>query len=181
MLNPDGVINGNYRCSLARVDLNRIWNDPCRVRHPTVYHTKEMIRRLATERPIVLYADLHGHSQKKNIFMYGCERKGAGGHGGGINGLAGLVNHGSGIDSGVNCINSGMSSITGGKGNGEFGGVHPALARRLHERVFPWLLHHNAPTLFSFEDCNFKIQVSVLILFIQKVIRDTQTKTQREN
>lgn len=23
MLNPDGVINGNYRCSLAGVDLNR--------------------------------------------------------------------------------------------------------------------------------------------------------------
>ena len=25
MLNPDGVINGNYRCSLAGVDLNRVW------------------------------------------------------------------------------------------------------------------------------------------------------------
>ena len=23
MLNPDGVINGNYRCNLAGVDLNR--------------------------------------------------------------------------------------------------------------------------------------------------------------
>jgi murein tripeptide amidase MpaA len=23
MLNPDGVVNGNYRCSLAGVDLNR--------------------------------------------------------------------------------------------------------------------------------------------------------------
>ena len=26
MLNPDGVINGNYRCSLAGCDLNRRWN-----------------------------------------------------------------------------------------------------------------------------------------------------------
>jgi murein tripeptide amidase MpaA len=25
MLNPDGVINGNYRCSLAGCDLNRRW------------------------------------------------------------------------------------------------------------------------------------------------------------
>lgn len=25
MLNPDGVINGNYRCSLAGADLNRRW------------------------------------------------------------------------------------------------------------------------------------------------------------
>ena len=28
MLNPDGVINGNTRCSLAGVDLNRNWMDP---------------------------------------------------------------------------------------------------------------------------------------------------------
>ena len=28
MLNPDGVINGNTRCSLAGVDLNRVWLEP---------------------------------------------------------------------------------------------------------------------------------------------------------
>lgn len=28
MLNPDGVINGNYRCSLAGCDLNRRWKYP---------------------------------------------------------------------------------------------------------------------------------------------------------
>ena len=28
MLNPDGVINGNYRCSLAGCDLNRQWKNP---------------------------------------------------------------------------------------------------------------------------------------------------------
>jgi murein tripeptide amidase MpaA len=28
MLNPDGVINGNYRCSLAGCDLNRRWKHP---------------------------------------------------------------------------------------------------------------------------------------------------------
>lgn len=30
MLNPDGVINGNYRCSLAGCDLNRRWKVPHR-------------------------------------------------------------------------------------------------------------------------------------------------------
>ena len=30
MLNPDGVINGNYRCSLAGCDLNRRWKTPNR-------------------------------------------------------------------------------------------------------------------------------------------------------
>ncbi len=28
MLNPDGVINGNYRCSLSGSDLNRRWKSP---------------------------------------------------------------------------------------------------------------------------------------------------------
>ena len=37
MLNPDGVINGNYRCSLAGCDLNRRWKAPSRILHPTIY------------------------------------------------------------------------------------------------------------------------------------------------
>jgi murein tripeptide amidase MpaA len=40
MLNPDGVINGNYRCSLAGCDLNRRWKTPSKIIHPTVFHTK---------------------------------------------------------------------------------------------------------------------------------------------
>jgi murein tripeptide amidase MpaA len=28
MLNPDGVVNGHTRCSIAGVDLNRVWIDP---------------------------------------------------------------------------------------------------------------------------------------------------------
>ena len=43
MLNPDGVINGNYRCSLAGCDLNRRWKAPSKVLHPTVYYTKQLI------------------------------------------------------------------------------------------------------------------------------------------
>ena len=30
MLNPDGVINGNYRCGLSGQDLNRVWENPSR-------------------------------------------------------------------------------------------------------------------------------------------------------
>lgn len=40
MLNPDGVIHGNYRCSLLGCDLNRKWLTPNRFLHPTIYHTK---------------------------------------------------------------------------------------------------------------------------------------------
>lgn len=32
MLNPDGVIHGNTRCSLAGLDLNRQWKKPLKVR-----------------------------------------------------------------------------------------------------------------------------------------------------
>jgi murein tripeptide amidase MpaA len=40
MLNPDGVIVGNLRCSLTGVDLNRIYSNPLREVFPTVFHTK---------------------------------------------------------------------------------------------------------------------------------------------
>lgn len=46
MLNPDGVINGNYRCSLAGCDLNRRWKTPSKTLHPTIYYTKKMIKNL---------------------------------------------------------------------------------------------------------------------------------------
>ena len=75
MLNPDGVIVGNYRCSLAGVDLNRNWDNPSRKLHPTIYYTKNMIRRFMEDREVILFTDFHGHSRKMNVFMYGCENK----------------------------------------------------------------------------------------------------------
>lgn len=44
MLNPDGVINGNYRCSLAGCDLNRRWKFPSKTLHPTIYSTKKLVK-----------------------------------------------------------------------------------------------------------------------------------------
>lgn len=71
ILNPDGVINGNYRCSLCGQDLNRRWKNPNKVLHPVVFAVKKMMRSFIKEREIVLFCDLHGHSRRKNIFMYG--------------------------------------------------------------------------------------------------------------
>lgn len=34
MLNPDGVINGSYRCSLSGNDLNRVWHRAEKYNHP---------------------------------------------------------------------------------------------------------------------------------------------------
>eukprot|EP00940_MAST-03C_sp_MAST-3C-sp2_P001519 g1519.t1 len=71
MLNPDGVVVGNHRCSLAGIDLNRSYMDPSRKLHPTIFYIKQMIKRFAAEREVVLSVDLHGHSKKMNIFVYG--------------------------------------------------------------------------------------------------------------
>lgn len=71
ILNPDGVINGNYRCSLSGQDLNRRWKTPSKILHPVVFAVKKFMRIFSKEREIVLYCDLHGHSRRKNIFMYG--------------------------------------------------------------------------------------------------------------
>jgi len=46
MLNIDGVINGNARCSLAGVDLNRCWMDPTRDMHPELFTAKWLIKRI---------------------------------------------------------------------------------------------------------------------------------------
>uniref|UniRef100_A0A3Q2XVG2 Cytosolic carboxypeptidase 1 n=1 Tax=Hippocampus comes TaxID=109280 RepID=A0A3Q2XVG2_HIPCM len=76
MLNPDGVINGNHRCSLSGEDLNRQWQNPNPELHPTIYHTKSLLQYLAhTQRAPLVFCDYHGHSRKKNVFMYGCSLK----------------------------------------------------------------------------------------------------------
>ncbi|KAI8909542.1 hypothetical protein EDD86DRAFT_205672 [Gorgonomyces haynaldii] len=74
MLNPDGVVNGSHRCSLAGVDLNRQWKKPSRTLTPTIFWTKLLYRFLIKLKGQPLIAcDFHGHSRKKNIFMFGNE------------------------------------------------------------------------------------------------------------
>ncbi|XP_063374604.1 cytosolic carboxypeptidase 2 isoform X1 [Cydia amplana] len=75
MLNPDGVIVGNNRCSLTGKDLNRQYRTVIRETYPPVWHTKLMIRRLQEECGVAMYLDLHAHSRKHNIFIYGCESR----------------------------------------------------------------------------------------------------------
>jgi hypothetical protein len=73
MLNPDGVIEGNYRCNLTGNDLNRQWNNPDKDKYPTIYYTKKLILSIAnSSSTILLYCDMHGHSKIKNMVLYGC-------------------------------------------------------------------------------------------------------------
>lgn len=43
MLNPDGVIHGNYRTNLAGIDLNRVWDAADRTLSPEIYELKKHI------------------------------------------------------------------------------------------------------------------------------------------
>lgn len=73
MLNVDGVIHGNYRCSLAGTDLNRRFMDCHPSLHPVIVAFKELIKTIQNNRSIALFLDLHGHSKLKNSFIYGCD------------------------------------------------------------------------------------------------------------
>ena len=43
--------------------------------HPTVFHLKALMQAQRRLREVQLYIDLHGHSRKYNVFMYGCDEK----------------------------------------------------------------------------------------------------------
>jgi murein tripeptide amidase MpaA len=46
MLNPDGVIYGNFRTNLAGFDLNRQWKNPDKYLHTEIYEILKFIRSL---------------------------------------------------------------------------------------------------------------------------------------
>ena len=83
MLNPDGVIVGNYRASMSGCDLNRRYNEPDFRFHQTVWSVNDMCEGLIFGDPtknfgpitkaddVVAFVDMHGHSRKKNVFVYG--------------------------------------------------------------------------------------------------------------
>lgn len=70
MLNPDGVILGNYRCNSLGVDLNRVYDSPNITQHPSIYALKQLISSITT---VYAYYDIHGHSRSFNVFTYGIQ------------------------------------------------------------------------------------------------------------
>ncbi|KAL0114719.1 hypothetical protein PUN28_011790 [Cardiocondyla obscurior] len=76
MLNIEGVVNGCNRYGLTNEDLNRRWSNPNRTYHPVIYHTKGLMEYCARvlQRPPHIFVDYHGHSRRKNVFLFGCSR-----------------------------------------------------------------------------------------------------------
>ncbi|XP_032686214.1 cytosolic carboxypeptidase 1-like isoform X3 [Odontomachus brunneus] len=79
MLNIEGVVNGCNRYGLTNEDLNRRWSNPNQVYHPVIYHTKGLMEYCAKvlQRPPHVFVDYHGHSRRKNVFLFGCSRSGS--------------------------------------------------------------------------------------------------------
>lgn len=75
MLNPDGVVAGNFRTSYSGKDLNRQFCRLNRYFFPETTALTELCQRIKTFycRDIEFYFDFHGHSAKKNLFCYGPE------------------------------------------------------------------------------------------------------------
>ncbi|TNV86843.1 hypothetical protein FGO68_gene16193 [Halteria grandinella] len=73
MINPDGVIVGNNRCSFIGKDINRCYQDANAKLTPEIYHLRQMIgaivKQSGSER-IAGFFDLHQHSGRKSVFMY---------------------------------------------------------------------------------------------------------------
>ncbi|XP_046861355.1 cytosolic carboxypeptidase 1-like [Xenia sp. Carnegie-2017] len=132
MLNPDGVINGCHRCSLSGSDLNRQWMDPDPTLYPTIYHAKGLLLYLQTmHRKPLVFCDFHGHSRKKNIFMYGCRNSTA--------------------DLPVTIVTSGSES--------DSSNVEEAKTQEASFRTLPRILHSIAPS-FTYQNCNFDVATS---------------------
>ena len=75
MLNPDGVIRGNFRMNILGKDLNRMWEEPTENICPTIYNATKMIEKTLDSRDIYFFCDFHGHSNKYNFFLYSCKNK----------------------------------------------------------------------------------------------------------
>ena len=71
MINIDGVMYGNYRCSLSGIDLNRTWKRTDPTLFAEIAAMKKNFEEFHRKHPVVLAVDLHGHSRARNAFMYG--------------------------------------------------------------------------------------------------------------
>jgi hypothetical protein len=75
MLNPDGVVAGNFRTSFSGKDLNRQFNKLNKYIFPeiTALHDLAMQLKRNNRSSFQFYFDFHAHSSKKGLFCYGPE------------------------------------------------------------------------------------------------------------
>lgn len=64
MVNPDGIIFGNYRTNIFGIDLNRKWDMEDNELSPEVNSIVKYIEKLNKGDKIRIVIDIHGHSRK---------------------------------------------------------------------------------------------------------------------
>lgn len=151
MLNPDGVIVGNYRSSLGGHDLNRQWLNPTMRLSPEIFCMKDMIKKTLECRKIALFVDIHGHQRCKDLFLYGCSKAPGGPH---TNGPIHVSNF---LQESKKFPKNTTPSTTGIIGNGISSASLLNLTTK--EKIFPWLLNRNCQD-FNYNTCQFGIHKS---------------------
>lgn len=71
MMNPDGVVVGNFRTDLVGDDMNRQYIKPSVKYHPSVVSLRTYLQEVKLQRKVVGLLDLHGHSTRPGVFTYG--------------------------------------------------------------------------------------------------------------
>ncbi len=73
MLNPDGVVNGNSKCSLTGIDLSKQWGKPVRLMHPTIYAAKNLLQEY--RKKIALYGGFYGEYKQESHHLSCCYKE----------------------------------------------------------------------------------------------------------
>jgi murein tripeptide amidase MpaA len=73
VLNPDGVVVGNFRTNIIGDDLNRRYLKPSGKFHPSVFSLIKKVEAIKLRKKVCMFLDLHGHSTRTNVFTYGPE------------------------------------------------------------------------------------------------------------
>lgn len=71
MLNIDGVVVGNTRSNIGGLDLNRQYRD-AEGECPEIKILTNEVIQTSQARKVCMFLDIHGHSQNKNCFIFGC-------------------------------------------------------------------------------------------------------------
>ncbi|ESU39363.1 Hypothetical protein DHA2_10976 [Giardia duodenalis] len=72
MVNIDGVIVGNSRVDIGRIDLNKHWATTTNLDSPTLFALRELIQDYVIEQKYTLkfIMDIHGTSKQPNFFLH---------------------------------------------------------------------------------------------------------------
>jgi hypothetical protein len=71
ILNIDGVLVGNTRCSVAGQDLLSVWSNPGRYLHPEVYYTKKLIKQLHKQGNVLFFTEFRSDPSMKGCKILG--------------------------------------------------------------------------------------------------------------